>query len=75
MKKYKEEANFKRCLSELNLDHVRKALNAAKRIMQRNERDGYRMTQYKGYAYYLHNPSLDLVGALQLGRVCSVISM
>lgn len=51
MKKYKEEANFKRCLSELNLDHVRKALNGAKRIMQRNERDGYRMTQYKGYAY------------------------
>lgn len=60
MKKYKEEANFKRCLGGLCLDDVKSAIGRAKSIMQRNERDGYQQTQYKGFAYYIHNPSLDL---------------
>lgn len=60
MKKYKEEANFKRCLGKLTLPDVLTALSRAKAIMHRNERDGYPLTQFKGYSYYAHNPSLDL---------------
>lgn len=60
MKEYKEEANFKRCLGKLTLPEVLAALSRAKTIMQRNERDGYSLTQFKGYLYYIHNPSLDL---------------
>ena len=60
MKKYKEEANFKRCLGELSLADVKTAIDRAKNIMLRNQWDGYPLTQYKGYAYYIHNPSLDL---------------
>ena len=60
MKKYKEEANFKRCLGELSLADVKTAIDRAKNIMLRNQRDGYPLTQYKGYEYYIHNPSLDL---------------
>lgn len=60
MKEYKEEANFKRCLGKLTFPEVLTALSRAKAIMQRNERDGYPLTQFKGYSYYIHNPSLDL---------------
>lgn len=60
MKEYKEEANFKRCLGKLTFPEVLTALSKAKAIMQRNERDGYPLTQFKGYSYYVHNPSLDL---------------
>ena len=60
MKEYKEEANFKRCLGKLTFPEVLTALSKAKAIMQRNERDGYPITQFKGYSYYIHNPSLDL---------------
>ena len=60
MKKYKEEANFKRCLEQLELADVATAILRAKAIMQRNESDQYPLTRFKGYAYYLHNPSLDL---------------
>ena len=60
MKKYKEESNFKHCLSHLCLGDVVTAIGRAKNIMQRNERDGYHLTQFKGYRYHIHNPSLDL---------------
>ena len=60
MKKYKEEANFKHCLGKLSFPEVLTALSSAKTIMQRNERDGYHLAQFKGYRYYIHNPSLDL---------------
>ena len=60
MKKYKEEANFKYCLGKLSFQEVLAALSRAKEIMRRNERDGYQLTRSKGYAYYIHNPSLDL---------------
>lgn len=60
MKEYKEEANFKRCLGKLTFQEVHNALSKAKAIMQRNERDGYRPSQFKGYSYYRNNPSLDL---------------
>lgn len=74
MKKYKEEANFRRCLRALSLDDVKTAINSAKRIMQRNERDGYQLTQFKGYAYYRHNPSLDLWQPIEkILRDCGLI--
>ena len=60
MKEYKEEANFKRCLGKLTFPEVLTALSKAKSIMQRNKQDGYPITQFKGYRYYIHNPSLDL---------------
>ena len=60
MKEYKEEANFKRCLGKLTFPEVLTALSKAKSIMQRNKQDGYQLTQFKGYSYYIHNPSLDL---------------
>ena len=60
MKEYKEEYNFKHCLGKLSLPEVLSAIERARTIMQRNERDGYPLTQYKGYQYYMHNPSLDL---------------
>lgn len=60
MKEYKEEYNFKHCLGKLSLPEVLSAIERARTIMQRNERDGYLLSQFKGYQYYLHNPSLDL---------------
>ena len=45
LKKYKEEANFKRCLEQLQLEDVVTAILRAKTIMQRNERDGYPLTR------------------------------
>lgn len=60
MREYKEEANFKRCLGKLTFPEVLVALSRAKAIIQRNERDGYQLTQFKGYSYYIHNPSIDL---------------
>ena len=60
LKKYKEETNFKRCLEKLSLQDTITAISRAKTIMQRNERDGQSLTRSKGYAYYIHNPSLDL---------------
>lgn len=60
LNQYKEEVNFKRCLGKLSLQEVIDALSRAKAIMQRNERDNYPLTKFKGYEYYSHNPSLDL---------------
>lgn len=60
MKKYTEEANFKHCLGKLSFPEVLTALSRAKAIMQRNDRSGYHLAQFKGYCYYIHNPSLDL---------------
>ena len=60
MKKYKEEANFRYCLGKLTFQEVLTALSRARTITQRNERDGYPVTRFKGYCYYIHNPSLDL---------------
>ena len=74
MKKYKEEANFKRCLEQLQLEDVVTAILRAKTIMQRNVRDGYPLTRFKGYAYYLHNPSLELWQPIeQILNDCGII--
>jgi hypothetical protein len=60
MKEYKHEDNFKRCLGKLSLKNVIDAVNRAKRIMTRNEENGYVLQQYKGYKYYKENPSMAI---------------
>lgn len=60
MKEYKHEDNFKRCLGKLELSNVIEAVNRAKRIMVRNEENGYKLLQYKGYKYYKENPSMAI---------------
>ena len=56
--KYKKEANFKRCLGKLQLSNVIDAIGRAKKIMLKNQENGYILHQYKGYRYYKENPSL-----------------
>lgn len=62
-KKYKNEANFKRVLSKLELSNVMDAVKRSKRIMRRCKENGYKLLEYKGYRYYKENPSL-MVGEI-----------
>lgn len=65
MDEYKHEDNFKRCLSKMNLSNVIDAIGRAKKIMQRNQENGYTLLQYKGYRYYKENPSLSAWEAIE----------
>lgn len=65
MDEYKHEDNFKRCLAKLQLSHVIDAVNRAQAIMQRNKENGYILHQYKGYKYYMENPSLAIWEAIE----------
>ena len=58
MDEFKEENNFKRCLKKMNLSNVISAIERSKKIMQRNNENGYKLCEYKGYKYYRENPSL-----------------
>lgn len=60
MDDYKHEKNFKRVLSKMSLDDVKRAINRAKRIQKSNNDKGYILHQYKGYKYYKENPSLEI---------------
>ncbi|MGI6120560.1 MAG: RloB domain-containing protein [Desulfosporosinus sp.] len=62
---YKQENNFKRVLSKLNLDNVRTAIRGSKAIMQKNQENGLVLQQYKGYRYYKENPSLSIWAAIE----------
>ncbi len=57
---YKHEDHFKRVLRKLALDDVKSAIERAKRIMQRNEENGYTLHQYKRFHYYTESPSLSI---------------
>ena len=57
---FKEEGNFKRCLSKLTLQDVRDAVRRAKAIMQKNKTDGKHEISYKGFRYYPDNPALTV---------------
>lgn len=59
MDEYKHEDNFKRCLNKMNLSNAIDAIGRAKKIMQRNQENGYILLQHKGYKYYKENPSLS----------------
>lgn len=65
MDEFKKEANFKHCLSKLQLSNVIDAINRAKKIMQRNQENGYILHQYKEYRYYKENPSLSAWEAIE----------
>lgn len=65
MDEYKEESNFKRCLSKLSLEDVVNAINRAKNIEKRNKDNGYVLHQYKGYKFYKENPALSAWEAIE----------
>ncbi len=60
MDEYKEERNFKYCLSKLELNDVIMAITRAKHILKANQDNGYTLYKYKGFEYYKENPSLDI---------------
>lgn len=57
---YKQEKNFKRCLSKLTIDNVREAIKRAKNIMNIKVANGDRQEQHKGFNYYKDNPALTV---------------
>lgn len=57
---YKEEANFKRCLSKLSLDDVNRAIDSAQRIMEYKTEISEAPIQHKGFSYYKENPALTI---------------
>ena len=59
LKEYKEENNFKYCLSQLTLDDVQAAINRSKKIMRTNE-ENYHPERHCGFTYYSQNPALTL---------------
>ena len=65
MDEFKEENNFKRCLRKMDLSNVIAAVDRARKIMQRNQDNGYTLYQYKGYQYYKENPSLTAWEAIE----------
>jgi uncharacterized linocin/CFP29 family protein len=74
MDEYKHEDNFKRCLSQLSLDDVRKAIERSEHIMDENKQRGYVLQRYKGFTYYKENPSLAVWEAIKkILRDCKVL--
>lgn len=63
---YKQEGNFKRCLSKLTLEDVKHAIRRADAITARNEKDAKILVKYKGYSYYRDNPSLSIHEVIHL---------
>lgn len=57
---YKEEKNFKRILTNLDLNDVKTAICNAKTIMNRNIISGLQLIKYKKENYYEENPSLSI---------------
>lgn len=55
---FKEENNFKRGLKKMNLSNVISAIERSKKIMLRNNENGYKLCEYNGYKYYRENPLL-----------------
>lgn len=64
MDEYKEEINFKRCLSKLKISNIIDAVNRSKKIMKNNENNGYALCRYRNYSYYKENPSLTVWEAI-----------
>ena len=60
LKEYKEEGNFQKILSTLNISHVNDAIRRSKEIMEANQAKGYHPVCYKNYQYYNENPSLSI---------------
>lgn len=65
MDEYKHEDNFKRCLNQLTLDDVVRAIERSEKIMSDNKDKGYVLHKYKGFEYYKENPSLAIWEAIK----------
>lgn len=65
MEEYKHEDNFKRCLKQLSLEDVIKAVERSEKIMGNNVASGYVLQRYKGFSYYKENPSLAVWKAIK----------
>ena len=57
---YKQQDNFKKCLSKLSIEDVKEAIRRADYISENNRCNKRMMIQYKGYRYYKDNPSLSI---------------
>lgn len=57
---YKEEMRFKKCLAQLSLENVKKAIERAERIVCDLQESDVKLSKYKGYQYYIKNPSLSI---------------
>ena len=57
---YKNEANFKWCLNQLSINDVKSAIARSKKIMNMNQQNNAAMRSYKGFEYYIDNPSLTI---------------
>ncbi len=57
---YKHEYNFKKILSKLDLDDVKKAIERSKEIKKSNIEKGLTLHNYMGYSYFKENPSLNI---------------
>lgn len=57
---YKEQSNFKKCLSKLKIEDVIHAVNNAQTIMKMNQDSGKCYKKFKGYGFFVDNPSLNI---------------
>ena len=60
LREYKQEDEFKKCLAQLNLSDVKRAIVRAENIMKEKEELNCIKTQYKGFKYYTDNPALSI---------------
>ena len=60
LREYKQESEFKKCLSQLNLSDVKKAIERAEQIMKEKKDLDCRKIQYKGFVYFIDNPSITV---------------
>ena len=74
LKKFKNEKEFHRILSNLTLDDVKDAINRAKSIMSDKSINGLIEKNYKGYKYYVDNPSLSIYKSIEkILTTCEII--
>lgn len=74
LEQYKEETNFKRCLSKLSLENVFAAIHRAKIIMDIKTQNGEVPTQHDGFYYYTDNPALTIFESIEkILKECGLI--
>lgn len=70
---YKEESNFKRCLSKMSLENVRDAISRAEQMASVNEQNKS-IFQHKGYEYYRDNPAISVQESVkEILKECGII--
>lgn len=70
---YKHEANFKWCLSQLNIENVRDAVRRSRLIMDVNRQNSRTEKEHRGFRYYVDNPALTIWESVeQMLRDCGI---